>query len=126
MQQEKFEIWAIIGLFGHQKLAGKLSERQIAGFNFAMVSIPETKSVPAFDRFINPSAIYDINPCTEEMARGYANQLNVKPIDAFDAREVLRRIDEAKKLNAPARPEIEEEEEEEEHIDEGYGTRIGD
>jgi hypothetical protein len=97
---EKFDIWAIVELFGHQKIVGRVSEQQIAGANMVRVSVPETTSIPAFDRFLNPSAIYAINPVTEEVARGYAERLHTRPIDSYDAREVLRRIDAAKQLSA--------------------------
>lgn len=109
---EKFEIWAIVELFGHQKMSGQITEQLLAGANMVRVSVPETKASPAFDRFLNPSAIYAINPVTEEVARGYAERIQVKPIDSFDAREVLKRIDEMKKLSAPVEHEEEEEEEE--------------
>jgi hypothetical protein len=101
MQQDKFEIWAIVELFGHNKMAGLICEQQIAGANMVRVSVPDTAASPKFDRFLNPSSIYAINPVTEEVARGYAEQLQVKPINAWDAREVLKRIDDMKKLAAP-------------------------
>lgn len=98
--EEKQEFWAIVGLFGHQKIAGKISEQVIAA-PFIRIDVPETSVSPSFTRFVSPSAIYDINPVTEEVARAYADRLQVKPIESWDAREVLRRMDEAKKL-APA------------------------
>jgi hypothetical protein len=109
MDQDK-EFWAIVGLFGHQKIAGKISEQQF-GAPMVRIDIPETEAAPAFTRLVNPSAVYDINPVTEEVARAYAERLNVKPIEAWDAREVLRRIDEAKKLQAVSEPSLNLEEE---------------
>lgn len=35
---EKFEEWAIIDLFGHQKIAGRISEQQIGGSSFVHVA----------------------------------------------------------------------------------------
>lgn len=101
MQQEKFECYAIIELFGHNKMAGKVSEQTIGGASMVRVDVPETAASPAFTRLLNVSAIYAINPVTEEVARGYAERLNTRPIDAWDAREVLKRIDDQKKLAAP-------------------------
>lgn len=69
MTTEKFDQWCLLELFGHQKLAGRVSESQIAGGNFLRVDVPETASNPSFTRIINPSAIYAINPITEEVAR---------------------------------------------------------
>jgi hypothetical protein len=113
--QEKFEIWAIVELFGHNKMAGLISEQNIAGANMVRVSVPATAASPAFDRFLNPSSIYAINPVTEEVARGYAERLQTKPIDSWDAREVIKRIDDMKKLVAPR----EHEERDEHELDPG-------
>lgn len=118
MQTEKFEIWAIVELFGHQKMTGKVTEQTIGGATMVRVDVPDTTAVPGFTRFLNVSAIYAINPVTEEVARGYAERIQAQPIQAWDAREVLNRIDQAKKLNAPDvsfGSDNEEEEEEENH-----------
>lgn len=99
--QEKFETWAIVELFGHNKIAGKVSEQTIGGSSLIRIDVPNTEASPAFTRLLNVSAIYAINPVTEEVAVGYAGRLQSKPIEAWDAREVLKRIDDMKKLNAP-------------------------
>lgn len=99
--QEKFETWAIVELFGHNKIAGKVSEQTIGGSSMVRVDVPDTEASPKFTRLLNVSAIYAINPVTEEVAVGYAGRLQSKPIEAWDAREVLKRIDDMKKLNAP-------------------------
>ena len=97
MTQEKFEVWAIVELFGHQKMAGKVTEQTIAGSSMVRIDVPDTDAIPSFTRFLNVSAIYAINPVTEELARSYANRIQSQPITSYDAREVLRRIDEHKK-----------------------------
>lgn len=103
MEQPKFEAWAILELFGHNRIAGKVTEATIAGGAFIRVDVPDTKESPAFTRFLGPSSIYAINPVTEEVARGVAEAIKAKPIDAWDAREVIKRIDEQRKLE-PAKP----------------------
>jgi len=118
MQDNKFEAWAIIELFGHNKIAGKVTETTIGGGSFVRVDVPNTSTSPSFTRLLNPSAIYAINPVTEDVAKGYADRLNTKPIEAWDAREVLKRIDEAKKLNAHEPVEVDDEQEEEEEEEE--------
>lgn len=107
--QEKFETWAIVELFGHNKIAGKVSEQTIGGSSLVRVDVPDTEASPAFTRLLNVSAIYAINPVTEEVAVGYAGRLQSKPIEAWDAREVLKRIDDMKKLNAPPSAEAHDE-----------------
>lgn len=108
MQDNKFEAWAIIELFGHNKISGRVTETTIGGGSFIRVDVPETSKVPAWTRFLNPSAIYAINPVTEEVAVGYAGRLDSRPIDSWDAREVLKRMDDMKKLNSPEIPTYEQ------------------
>lgn len=123
MDQSK-ELWAIVELFGHQRIAGKVSE-QVLGGNFLRVDVPQTKDEPAWTRFLNPSAVYAINPCSEEVATAVANQLKVKPINIWDAAEIVKRIESQRleqkslKESSPS-PDLDgddEEEEEEEEYD---------
>lgn len=97
MNTEKFDQWCLLELFGHNKIAGRVSESTIAGGTFLRVDVPETKSQPAFTRILNPSAIYAINPMTEEVARQYAENIQASPIEVWDIRRVMEKI-EAKKL----------------------------
>lgn len=92
MQQEKFELWGIVELLGHQRIAGKLTEQNVAGTNLLRVDVPETKSNPSFTRLISNSALYAINPTTEEVARLYAENLNCQPIDSWDIRKFQEKL----------------------------------
>lgn len=96
MTTEKFEQWCIIGLFGHQKLAGLVTEKNLGGASFLQVDVPETESQPAFTRIINPTAVYDINPVTKEVAVAYAQNLHVKPIESWDIRKVMEKVEQNK------------------------------
>lgn len=125
MNDNKFECYAIVELFGHNKIAGKVSEQSIGGSTMVRVDVPATTISAAFTRFLNVSAIYAINPVTEEVANGYAERLHTKPIDAWDAREVIKRIDDQMKLQAAMKSEPIEEEEEEDDDDHRYGYEHG-
>jgi hypothetical protein len=94
MQQEKFEQWCLVELMGRQKIAGMVTERVIAGTGFLQVDVPETKANPAFTRLIHPNSLYAINPITEEVARMYAERLQVKPIDTWDLSAFMKKADE--------------------------------
>lgn len=114
MEVDKFEVWALVELFGHNKIVGKCTERNIAGTNFLFVDVPETKGNPAFTRLIGGAAIYAINPITEELARTMAERLDVQPITAWD---VTKHNELTKKLlmegQAKQAVDIDNEEEEE-------------
>lgn len=89
--EEKFDSWAIIELFGHNKIAGKCSEQNIAGANMLRVDVPETDTNPAFTRFLGHAAIYAINPVTEEVAKHWAKILKIAPISVWDVREFMEK-----------------------------------
>lgn len=89
--QEKFDLWCVVELFGHTKIAGKCTEQNIAGTNMLRVDVPETKEQPAFTRFFGSAAIYAINPVDEATARFHAEQLNQKPIQSWDVRTMLEK-----------------------------------
>ena len=100
-EQTKFEEWALLELFGHQRLAGLVTEVQLGGASFVRVDVPgETKKSPAkLTKFYNPSAIYSITPVTEETARMIAKSVSGEPVTRWDVQEMVR---EAKKSLKPA------------------------
>ena len=85
----KFDQWAVVELMGRQILAGKVTEEVIAGHGFIRVDVPEVKMYdgrnapekikPAYTRYVNPSSLYALNPCTEEVARAAAASYRVAP-----------------------------------------------
>lgn len=87
---EKFEAWAILELFGHQRIAGLVSEQTVSGGSFIRIDVPETETQPAFTRLFNPTAIYAINPVTEELAKAQARTIEAKPVTPYDIKEAAR------------------------------------
>ena len=100
--ENKIELFAIIELFGHQRIAGVVTEQTIGGASFIRVDVPEIKESSSFTRMFHPNAIYAINPVTEEVMRGSAESIRSKPIQAWDAREMLSRIDSLKLVEGKA------------------------
>ena len=92
MNTEKIELYAIIELFGHNKIAGKVSEQNMGAFTFCRIDVPETPQQPSFTRLVNPSAIYAINPVTEEVMIKMAENIQTKPIEAWDVREMVNKM----------------------------------
>jgi hypothetical protein len=83
VQEQKFEKWCIVELFGHQKLVGMVTEAQIGGCNFIRVDVPEVHGQPAFTRFYGEKAIYSITPVSEEVARAAMDYLRVRPVATY-------------------------------------------
>jgi hypothetical protein len=99
--EKKFETPAIIELFGHTRMAGMISEQAIGGSTFIRVDVPETESQPGFSRMLNPSAIYAINPVTDEVMTEMAKGFSVKPIQAWDIREMIKKLPEKTEQELP-------------------------
>lgn len=91
MSQQTFESFALVELFGHNRMAGKVTEQSIGGATFIRVDVPETPTQPGFSRMLNPSAIYAINPITEEAMNELARNLDKAPIQAWDIRETVQK-----------------------------------
>ena len=92
MQEQKFEINAVVELFGHSRMAGKVTEQTIGSASFVRIDVPETSTQPKFTRLVNPSAIYAINPVTEEVMLQMAEGITAKPIDSWDIRTMQQKL----------------------------------
>ena len=102
MSEDKFDLFCMVELFGHNKIAGKCTEQNIAGTNMLRVDVPETTKQPAFTKFYNGTAIYAINPITEEVANDIANKLSNAPITVYEVRNMIERN--VLELKAPKAP----------------------
>ena len=90
--ENKFELDAVIELFGHQKMAGKVTEQTIGIATFIRVDVPETSQQPKFTRLLNPSAIYAINPVTEDVMLHMAEMITSKPIESWDIQKMQQKL----------------------------------
>jgi hypothetical protein len=90
--KSQFNEWALVELFGHQKIVGKVSEASLAGGAFLRVDVPALGSGAAFTRFYGPGAIYSINPVTEEIARGLMTQYRNEPVSRFDLPQIADKV----------------------------------
>jgi hypothetical protein len=80
---EKFDHFAIVELFGHQIIAGKVSEQVIGGQGFVRVDMPTVDGQEGFTKFYGAGAIYAITPCNEETMQAAVLGLWQKPIDVW-------------------------------------------
>lgn len=95
MTSEKFESWAIIELFGHQRMAGLCTAVDIGGASFVRIDVPDVEkgsdSPAKLSRLVNPTAIYSITPVTEETARAAAKSCSSAPVTKWDVQELVDR-----------------------------------
>lgn len=85
---EPYEGWTILELFGHRRLAGWVSEAELAGGKFIRIDVPGLdghgpRSTVA-TQFYGPAAIYAITPTTEAMARAVARTCQPEPVHRWE------------------------------------------
>jgi len=80
---EKLEFWGLVELFGHQKIAGKVSEETIGGCSFIRVDIPEVDGQQAITKYYGNGAIYSMTPVSEELVKLLVQQFQPSPINVY-------------------------------------------
>jgi len=90
-ENEKFDLWCLVELFGHQKIAGRCTEQNVAGTNMLRVDVPPTQKNAPFTRFLSSGAIYAINPVSKEIAQDLANNLEVAPISVWEMKALIEK-----------------------------------
>lgn len=90
-RSEAFDTWALVELFGHQKIVGKVTEATLAGGAFLRVDVPAHKGDKAFTRFYGPGAIYSINPVTEEIAMGLLERYRHEPVSRYELPQIAEK-----------------------------------
>jgi hypothetical protein len=78
-----FEGWMILELFGHNVIAGYASEQSIGGAAFIRVDVPAVNGKEEFTKFFNGSAVYAMMPTDEATAREAAQRLIVRPVSPW-------------------------------------------
>lgn len=89
MEQEKFDLWCVVELFGHSRIAGRCTEQNVAGTNMLRVDVPDISNQPGFTRFLSSGAIYAINPVSEGVARQIAENLQIQPVNIWDVSHLV-------------------------------------
>jgi len=91
-EQVKFESWAVVELFGHNVLAGKVTEQVIAGQSFVRIEVPKTSKCPQFTKYQLPTSIYGITPVEEDYATRMAERISAVPVNDYKHNEVITEI----------------------------------
>jgi hypothetical protein len=92
--KNQFEEWALVELFGHQKIVGKVTEATMAGGAFLRVDVPAFNGSQAFTRFYSPGAVYSINPVSEDVARGLAERYRLEPVSRYELPQLAEKVNE--------------------------------
>lgn len=84
MSEEPFKSWAIVEVMGHQSYAGFVTAENIAGAPMLRIDVPPAGKAEGFTKYIAPSALYAISPCSEETARMKAEANPKTPFECWD------------------------------------------
>jgi hypothetical protein len=87
LEQERFEAWGIVDLFGHTRLAGRISEQTIGGETFIRVDVPNGEGFHT--RLFGKGAIYGMSLTDEAIARATAKASAPRPVSAYDVPALL-------------------------------------
>ena len=79
-----FDHWCVVELFGHTKIAGRVTEQVIGGQAFVRVDVPEHGNNAAFTKLYGSGAIYCMSPCSEAIARRALDRINISAISIYD------------------------------------------
>jgi hypothetical protein len=80
---DPFDHWAIVEIFGHVRLAGRVTEATIGGCAFVRVDVPAVDGEAAYTRLYGQGAIYSITLVTEDTARRAAAQVREQPLTIY-------------------------------------------
>ena len=80
--------WAIIELMGHVKYGGLVSKDNKLGTAMLRVDVPQQNGT-FVSQLINPSSLYRITFCAEEIGRAAAAQGDAKPLGQWELRHLL-------------------------------------
>ena len=83
-EREAWEGWAIVELMGHRKLAGHVTQVEVAGHGMLRLDVPGTNGEPAATQFYSPASLYCLTPTTEEIARGLATRNQPAPVTRWE------------------------------------------
>lgn len=97
------ETWAIVDLFGHARIAGRLSEHQIGGQSFVRVDVPEVTdksgTTPAHTRLFGAGAIYSVAFVDEATATLAARDIRSEPVTAWSLRNAIQALPQAERAH---------------------------
>ena len=84
--EDAFEGWCIVELMGHRRLAGHVSEQEIAGSAFLRLDVHARGEAAAavVTQFYAPAAVYCITPTTEQIARQLGDRLRPEPVARYE------------------------------------------
>lgn len=91
--------WCVLELMGHRRLAGYLSQQDVASTAMLRIDVP---CDPPTTQYYSGSAVYCITPTTEDIARHLAKRVPAAPVQRWELPAAPADRDEDPGLTNPA------------------------
>jgi hypothetical protein len=69
---ERLEMWAFIEIYGHKRLAGKVTQRNLGTEVMFQVDVPKGETEFSHSQLYSPKAIFSMTPTNEAWCRKWA------------------------------------------------------
>jgi hypothetical protein len=69
--QETIETWAYVEIMGHNKVAGRVSERKVGVAVMLQIDVPNPEDGFSHSVLYSPASIFSIQPTTEDWCRKF-------------------------------------------------------
>lgn len=79
-----FAEWTVLEVNGFRRLAGWLTEQQVAGHWFLRLDIPGADGQPGSTQLYPPTSVFAIHPTTEQVARHVAGLSRPAPVQRWE------------------------------------------
>lgn len=83
MAEKRDPFWAVVELFGHNQIAGVVSEDSIGGCSFIRVDMPPEDGRVGVTKWFGNGAIYSITPASEEVVKAFIRRFKPSPVTVF-------------------------------------------
>jgi hypothetical protein len=106
---KEFKEWAIIELFGHQKIAGQVTNTAIGGSSLIRVDVPAVGDQEGFTKLYGAGAVYSITITDEPTAKAAVKAWQLEPMEKWSIADLLSQ--QPKQLNGSMADELDDFEE---------------
>jgi hypothetical protein len=95
--EQPFGQWCIVEQLGHRRLAGYVTEVQLAGAGFLRVDEPPSEHGPGRTQYLAPGSLFAVHPCDEATAHLVAESSRSVPVQPWELphRPALVPVDES-------------------------------
>jgi hypothetical protein len=81
------DLWAVVELMGHVRLAGRLTEEERFGSKMGRLDIPQDDG-QFVTQFFGGGSVYRITVVSEEVARAVAKAGKIEPVHPWEMRQL--------------------------------------